>query len=162
MKPALLTALASQAFSLLSLAGGLSTDVLASKVKLISIEKDRITIIADAVITKRVLSTKEKGDGSVFGQPAQWQVSKVSDCKFEIVPYSSRADVAGVPGPAFGKVPPDIQAMYDKQWAVVTRAARGINAGDSIRIGYQEDRATITGFAITHIIGAGSLSRTEL
>ena len=83
---------------LVALGGGNSSIAELHSVKSIKIEDERIVIVGSGMIRKRVLSDAEHGDGTVFGQPAQWMHAKVIDCEFEIVPYHVRDDLKGVPG----------------------------------------------------------------
>ena len=142
-----------------ALAGGNSSLVDLDKVKSIKIEKGKITIVGDGMVKKRVFSDEEHKDSTIFGQPAQWQVTKVRDCTFEIVPYDTRADVAGVPGGGPDQVTPERKKQNDAQFAGLVAIARTINAGDAVHIGYQRDRTILLGYKITHIVGAGSLRK---
>ena len=145
----------------LSLAGGNSSLVDLDKVTSIKVDKDKITIVGDGKVRKRVFSDKEHSETTIFGQPAQWQVTKVTGCTFELVPYSSRHDVAGVPGPSPDEVTPEMRKMVERQFAGILATAKSLKVGDAVRIGYQEDRTIILGYKITHIVGAGSLSKKE-
>lgn len=139
------------------MAGGSSSLIKLHKVKSIKIEEDKITVVGDGMVRKRVFSDKEHEDTTVFGQSAQTQVTKVSDCTFEIVPYGTRDDIAGVPGG--GPITPERKKRNELHFANLVARAKTINVGDEMSISYQRDRTTLLGYKITHIVGAGSLRK---
>ena len=140
-----------------SFAGGNTSIVELDKVASIKIEAKRIVIVGSGMIRKRVMSDAEHGDGSAFGQPAQWLHAKVTDCEFEVIPYHSRSDVKGVPGPDPENITPEMKAQSMKWWADTLARAKKIRVGDAITIGYQREKMTITSVYVTNIVGSGSL-----
>lgn len=145
----------------IALAGGNSSLVDLNRVTSVKIEEGKVTIVGDGIVRKRVFTDAEHDEVRIFGQPAQWQVTKVRECTFELVPYCSRSDVAGVPGGGPEDVTPEMQKMIDTQWAGILKTAKTIEAGDAVRIGYQRDRTILLGYKITHIVGEGSLRKVE-
>ncbi|MDA7510068.1 hypothetical protein N8766_05085 [bacterium] len=141
-----------------SRAGGNTSIVELHKVSSIKIEDERIVIVGNGMIRKRVLSDAEHGDGSAFGQPVQWLHAKVTECEFEIIPYHSRSDVKGVPGPNPENLSPEMKAQSMKWWAGTLANAKKIRIGSPATIGYQHEKMTITSVYVTHIVGSGSLS----
>ncbi len=138
-------------------AGGNSSIVNLDKVTSIKIEDEKITIVGSGMLQKRVLSDTEHGDATVFGQPAQMLYARVTDCTFEVVPYHSREDVKGVPGPSPKDMTPEMKAQSMKWWAQKLIAAKKIKVGDAITIGFQREKMTLTSVYVTHIVGSGSL-----
>ena len=138
-------------------AGGNSSIVELDKVSSIKIEDERVFIVGSGMIRKRVLSDAEHGDGSVFGQPAQWLYAKVNECKFEIIPYHHRSDVKGVPGPDPDNLTPEMKAQSMKWWEGTLERAKEIKVGDAITIGFQREKMTITSVYVTEVVGSGSL-----
>ena len=88
-------------------------------------------------------------------------MTKVKRCTFEIVPYHTRADIAGVPGPSPEEATAEHKANARIHFAKMITIAKGLNAGDPVWIGYQLDRTTLLGYKITHIVGSGSLQKAE-
>ncbi|MGJ8695583.1 MAG: hypothetical protein ACSHYF_04650 [Verrucomicrobiaceae bacterium] len=137
--------------------GGNSSVVELDKVTSITIEEERVVIVGSGMLHKRIMSDAEHGDASAFGQPAQMVYAKVVDCTFEVVPYSSRRDVSGVPGADPDRLTEEQKARIKKWWEGTLADAREIQVGDAVTIGYQEEKMTITGVWVTHIVGAGSV-----
>lgn len=142
-------------------AGGNSSLIEIAKVKSVKIEEGKITIVGDGIIKKRVFTDEENKDSTIFGQPAQWQVTKVRECTFEVVPYGVRADIAGVPGGGPENMTPERRKKMDAYFAKLVGVAKTIKPGDAAHIGYQSDRAVLLGYKITHIVGEGSLRKVE-
>ena len=134
MKTTLLQCLLFLAFPMIALAGGNSSVVEIENVVEIKVEEKRITLKGSAVIKRRVISTKEKGDTSVFGQPAQWLHAKVDQAVFEIVPYFT-PDIQGVP--TGGHSQEELKRLSEKWWKRTHADALKIKKGDSVTIGYQ-------------------------
>lgn len=141
----------------LSLAGGNSSIVELDKVTSIKIEAEKITIVGSGMLRKRVMSDAKHGDGTAFGQPTQLLHAKVTDGTFEIIPYFKRSDVKGVPGPEPKDITPEMKAQSKKWWAATLAKAKKIRVGDSVTIGYQREKMTITSVYVTKIVGAGSV-----
>ena len=157
MKTPLFVLCAIIALSQIVRAGGNTSIVEVDRVSEITIEDDRIIIKGNAVIKRRVLSTKEKGDTSVFGQPAQWLHAKVENAVFEVVPYFTHG-IEGVPA---GNNEEELKRLSEEWWKSIHAAAKEIKKGDSVTIGYQGDRTTILGYHVTKIVGYGSVSVKE-
>ena len=143
------------AFPLVALAGGNSSLVKLHKITEIKVEDQKITIKGSGVVIRRLMSTSEKGDGSVFGQPAQWVHAKVTDAVFEVVPYFT-SGIVGVP--TGGHKKEELERLSKEWWAGTHEDAKQIKVGDAVTIGYQGDQTTINGFQITKMIGYGSVS----
>lgn len=143
---------------LLALGGGNSSIVEISKVTEITFDLEKITIKGSGIVKRRVMSTKEKGDDRVFGQPAQWLHAKVDEAVFEIVPYFTPG-IVGVP--TGGHSDEELQALSDKWWASTLKSAAKIQVGDQVRIGYQGDITTINGYQVTKMVGYGTASVTK-
>lgn len=147
------------AMPLVSHAGGNTSVVELDRVASIKIGAQRITIVGSGMIRKRVMSDAEHGDGSVFGQPAQWLHAKAIDCEFEVIPYHKRDDVEGVPGPAPKHMTPEMIAQSEGWWEGTLADAKKIKVGDAITIGFQREKMTITSVSVNHIVGSGSLRK---
>lgn len=145
----------------LSVAGGNTSIVKLDKVSSIKIEDERVIIVGNGMIRKRVMSDVEHGDDRAFGQPAQWFHAKVIDCEFEIIPYHSRRDVKGVPGTGPENLTPELRAQSMKWWAHTLDSAKEIQVGDAITISYQREKMTIVSVYVTSVIGSGSLKVQE-
>jgi hypothetical protein len=139
-------------------AGGNTSIVQVGRVSEITIEDQRIIIKGNAVIKRRVLSAEEKGDTSVFGQPAQWLHAKVENAVFEVVPYFTPG-IEGVPTGSNNEE--ELKRLSEEWWKSIHTAAKEIKVGDSVTIGYQGDRTTILGYRVTKIVGYGSVSVKE-
>ena len=144
------------ALPLFVLAGGNTSIVEIDRVSEIKVEEKRITIKASAVIRRRVMSTAEKGDTTVFGQPAQWLHAKVDEAVFVVVPYDS-PDIEGVP--TGGHSEEELKQLSDTWWKDTIAKAAQIKVGDAVTIGYQGDQTTINGVRVTRIIGYGTFGR---
>ena len=144
-----------------SIAGGNTSIVDLDKVSSIKIEAERIVIVGSGMLRKRVMSNVEHGDSKAFGQPTQMLHAKVTDCKFEVIPYHLRSDVKGVPGPDPKDMTPEMKAQSTKWWAGTLERAKQIRVGDAITIAYQREKMTITSVYVTHIVGSGSLRVRE-
>lgn len=158
MKTASLTMSLLLGIAQFTVAGGNSSIVELDRVTSIKIEKEKVTIIGDGIVRKRVMSDPEHGDGSAFGQPAQWIHAKVEGCTFEIVPYFSRTDIGGVPGPSPDKLTPEMKEKTRMWWKGFLATAKKVKAGDAVTIGYQQDRMIIKSVYVESIIGSGSLT----
>lgn len=143
-------------------AGGNTSIVDIDKVTSIKIEKERIVIVGSGMIRKRVMTDAEHADDSAFGQPALWFHAKVRDCNFEVIPYHMRSDVKGVPGPSPDDISPEMKAQSMKWWAGTLATAKEIRSGDSVTIGYQREKMTITSVFVTNVVGSGSLRVREV
>lgn len=143
------------ALPLLGLAGGNSSIVEIDKVTEIKVEEKKITIKGSAVIKRRVMSTAEKGDTTVFGQPAQWLHAKVKEAVFEVVPYFTPG-IEGVP--TGGHTDEELKRQSDKWWVTTHADAAKIKKGGAVTIGYQGDQTTINGVRVTRIVGYGSVA----
>lgn len=137
-----------------AVAGGNSSIVEIDKISDIKIEAQKITIKGSAVIKRRIMSTAEKADSTVFGQPAQWFHAKVRTAVFEVVPYFT-PEIHGVPTGGHSKA--DLKRMSDKWWVDTHAGATKIKKGDAITIGYQGDQTTINGVVVTKVVGYGSI-----
>ena len=144
------------AFPQLGVAGGNTSIVAIDKVTSVKVEEKKIIIRGSAVIKRRVMSTKEKGDGTVFGQPAQWLHAKVDDCVFEVIPYFGRPDIEGVP--TGGHSEEELKRLSDKWWVEIHAVGKKIKMGDAVGIGYQGDITTINGVRVSKIVGYGSIT----
>ena len=144
------------ALPLFVLAGGNTSIVEIDKVSEIKIEERMITIKAGAVIRRRVMSTAEKSDTTVFGHPAQWIHAKVDNAVFVIVPYFTPG-IEGVP--TGGHAKDELKRQSEELWKHTLAQAAQIKTGNAITIGYQGDQTTINGVRITEIIGFGSFDR---
>lgn len=140
--------------SQLAQAGGNSSIVEIDKVTEIKIEARKIIIKGGAVIKRRIMSTAEKADSKVFGQPAQWFHAKVREAVFEVVPYFT-PEIHGVPTGGHSKA--ELKRMSDKWWADTHAGAMKIKKGDALTIGYQGDQTTINGVVVTKVVGYGSI-----
>ena len=157
MKTPLLTFVLLIATPQLSIAGGNTSIVELDNVSSIKIEAERIIIVGSGMLRKRVMSDAEHGDGTAFGQPTQLLYAKVTDCEFEVIPYHSRSDVKGVPGPDPKDFTLEMKAKSRRWWADTLASAKEIRVGDAITISYQRERMTITSVYVTNIVGSGSL-----
>lgn len=162
MKAFLVTLAIFSAWVQVSDAGGNTSIVDLDRVKSIVIEEEKITIIGSGMLRKRILSDPAHGDDSVFGQPAQTLHAKVTNCRFEVIPYYVGDNIKGVPGTAPKDITPEMKAQSLKWWNACLTDARKIKAGDAIRIGYQREKMTITSYFVTKIVGSGSLHLRKL
>ena len=128
MKTSLVTFALLIAMPQLSIAGGNTSIVELDKVTSIKIEAERIIIIGSGMLRKRVMSDAEHGDGTAFGQPTQLLYAKVTDCEFEVIPYHSRSDVQGVPGPDPKDITPELKAISMKWWADTLKTNRALQS----------------------------------
>jgi hypothetical protein len=136
------------------LAGGNTAFVEIDKVAEITVEKNKVTIRGSAVIQRRIMSTAEKADSKVFGQPAQWFYAKTAVAVFEVVPYFTH-EIRGVP--TGGHSEAELKRLSDKWWVDTHADGLQIKKGDAIRISYQGDQTTINGVEVTKIVGYGSV-----
>lgn len=146
------------AFPLLALAGGNTALVEIDEVSDIKVEDKRITIQGSAVIKRRIMSTAEKGDSTVFGQPAQWFHAKVENAVFEVVPYFTPG-IKGVP--TGGHTDEELQRLSADWWAATHANAKNVKKGDAVSISYQGDQTTINGVRVTRIVGYGGVQVKE-
>lgn len=138
------------------LAGGFTSKVEIEKVTEIKIEKNKITIKGDGIVKRRVISTAEKRDETVFGLPAQWLHAKAEDTVFEVVPYFT-PDIEGVS--TGGHSEEELKELSAKAWVKTLATAKEIKVGEKLAINYQGDRITINGYWITKVVGYGSIRR---
>lgn len=141
----------------ISLAGGSSTVLELDKVTSIKVEDKKIIIRGEGVMRKRVMSNDEHKDSKAFGQPTQMLYARAKDGVFEIVPWASRKDISGVPAGFPDKLPPEGKAKIQALWEQTTNTAKQIKVGDAVTIVYQQDKMTISGVHVTHLVGVGSL-----
>ncbi len=140
-----------------AMAGGNSSIVEIDRVDEIRIEKEKITLVGNALVRARVITTAgDHADSSVFGQPAQVVRAKVTKGVFEVIPYFGRDDIEGVP--TGGHSSEELKALSDKWWIGTMAKAKTIERGDAVTIGYQGDKTTFTGFQLKRIEGFGTLS----
>jgi hypothetical protein len=144
-----------------SFAGGNTSIVDLNRVNSIKIEAEQITITGSGMLRKRVMSDAEHGNSTAFGQPTQMLHARADDCTFEIIPYYSRSDVKGVPGPDPKNLTPEMKAQSMKWWEGTLARAKKIKVGDAITIGYQREKMTLISVYVTHIVGSGSLGIKE-
>lgn len=143
------------ALSQIAPAGGNTSIIDIASVSEIKVEEGRITIKGNGIVKRRVVSNAEKGDTTVFGQPAQWLHAKVKHTVFEVVPYFT-ADLKGVPTGVHDDK--ELKHLSDEWWKFTHATAKKIQKGDAITIGYQGDRTTINSFRITKIESYGFVS----
>ena len=154
MKPRLLCALSLLLMAPLLLAGGNTSIVELDKVTEIKVEAKKITIKGRGVVKRRIMSTLEKGDSTVFGQPAQWFHAKVDDAVFEVIPYFAPG-IRGVP--TGGHSQEDLKRLSAKWWVDTHAKGSQIKKGDRLTISYQGDVTTLNGVIVTKIVGYGGL-----
>lgn len=136
-------------------AGGNSTVVRLSHVDKITIEDDKIIIVGDGMASKRIMTSEEHKDSSVFGRPTQMNHAKITNGVFELIPYFSRQDIEGVP--TGGHTSDELKILSDTWWAETLKTAKKVSVGDSVTIGYQGDIVTISDFTLKRIVGWGSV-----
>jgi len=155
MKNLLLRIFAIVALPQLVVAGGNTSIVEIKEVSEIKIEDKKVIIKGSAVVRRRIMSPAEKGDTTVFGQPAQWIYAKADNAIFEIVPYFTPG-IKGVPGGGREK---EMKRLRDKQWTGLLASAATTKKGDTITIGYQGDQTIFDSFYLSKIVGFGSLTK---
>ncbi len=159
MKPILFIVLGFLTSVSLLLGGGNTSVVHLSVVHSVKVEPAKITIIWTGYVELRVMTDGEPATSSVFGQPAQLVRAKTTRGTFEIIPYSSNPEIKGVP--TGGHSSDELKKLSAQWWKEMKERYASVRAGDSVTIGYQEDRITISEFQIQGIIGAGTLTVTS-
>ena len=137
--------------------GGNTSVVKLSAVHNIKIEEGKITIVGSGFVVFRAMTDKEHQTESsqVFGQPTQVVHMRTTKGIFDIIPYFSDLKIKGVP--TGGHSSGELKRLSKKWWAELMETCKSIKVGDSITIGYQADKMTISEFKVQHIIGAGSV-----
>jgi len=140
-----------------AMAGGNTSIVNLSEVHSVKVEEGRITIVGSGFVVFRAMTDKEHQTGAdqVFGQPAQTVRMRVTQGTFEIIPYFTDPGIKGVP--TGGHSAEALKQMSGNWWADMMKTYKTIKVGDSISIGYQEDRITLSGFQVQSIVGAGGV-----
>ncbi|MGI9244838.1 MAG: hypothetical protein ACR2RV_28805, partial [Verrucomicrobiales bacterium] len=87
---------------------------------------------------------------------AQLVSAKTTHGTFEIIPYYSDPEIVGVP--SGGHEADELKRLSAKWWKEMKVTYTSVRPGDSVTIGYQQDRITISEFQIEKIRGAGSLT----
>lgn len=141
----------------LSWGGGNSSIADITEVTEISIDEDKITIRGNGHLEGRVVSPAgAHATSTVFGRPAQVVKMVAEDVTFEVVPYFGRDDVKGVP--TGGHDSDELKKMSDQIWKKSIEKAKTIAVGDRVKIGFQGDRITYSGFRLSHVVGYGSMT----
>lgn len=156
MKPILLTIVGLLASISIVLGGGNTSVVHLTEVHSVKVEPEKVTIIGTGHVELRIMTDRKPATSSVFGQPAQLVHARTTRGTFEIIPYFSNPEVKGVP--TGGHNSDELKKLSKQWWEEMKERYASVRAGDSVTIGYQQDRITISEFQIQKIIGAGSLT----
>jgi hypothetical protein len=140
----------------LVLGGGNTSVVHLSEVHSMKIEPEKITIIGTGYVEMRIMTDRQFAASEVFGRPAEMVRSITTRGTFEIIPYFSNSEINGVP--TGGHDRDELRKLSEQWWKETEKTSANFRPGDSVTIGYQEDRITISEFQVKTILGAGSLT----